>query len=494
MPREHPQEHPDPQLLEKFMRNELELPARRRIVRHMLAGCAHCLEVTRRLWALGEQRLDAPLEPLPEAGGLPPSSYQAAFERMVDVGRRHEQRIAVERAEAPRLLAELLRHPGPRRLGLLCGDERFQTIACGELLAGRCREAAPRDPELALEMGELAVAVAEQLDRRLAGAAVVQSLRLRSWARFAHARRCAGDRAGAERAFAMAESLRDRGAGDALDEAELLALEAGLYGAAGKLDEARRLLERAAALYERAGERPLLGRTLVQKGMLCAWAGQQEAAIDLLRRGVEAIAESAEPRLLATALHGLAALLGGAGRGEEGLQVLARAREICRELQDRRELLRLRRLEGKIEEALGRPEAAEAALVEARDGLLGEALGWESGLALLDLAILYERQGRRSALRALAEAVQPILRAPDVRQPAAAALLVFRRLVETGHVTLEFLLEMSRFLAGSLRSRQPEAHWGLEPFEGVPAPGRDEAATPRRPWPEPQAPPMEVVD
>jgi len=36
------------------MRNEVAGEERRRIVRHLLAGCARCGAVTRRLWALGE--------------------------------------------------------------------------------------------------------------------------------------------------------------------------------------------------------------------------------------------------------------------------------------------------------------------------------------------------------------------------------------------------------------------------------------------------------
>jgi hypothetical protein len=49
-----PYDHPDPQLLERFMRNEASVEERRWIVRHLLAGCAQCGTITRRLWELGE--------------------------------------------------------------------------------------------------------------------------------------------------------------------------------------------------------------------------------------------------------------------------------------------------------------------------------------------------------------------------------------------------------------------------------------------------------
>jgi len=47
-------EHPDPDLVERFMRSELAGDDRRRIVRHLLTGCPRCVEITRRLWSLGD--------------------------------------------------------------------------------------------------------------------------------------------------------------------------------------------------------------------------------------------------------------------------------------------------------------------------------------------------------------------------------------------------------------------------------------------------------
>ncbi|HEX7185233.1 MAG TPA: hypothetical protein VF756_25640 [Thermoanaerobaculia bacterium] len=55
-------QHPDPQLLERFMRAELKSAERKAIVRHLLTGCPRCVEVTRRLWALGDFSPDSPLE------------------------------------------------------------------------------------------------------------------------------------------------------------------------------------------------------------------------------------------------------------------------------------------------------------------------------------------------------------------------------------------------------------------------------------------------
>lgn len=46
--------HPPEMRLVRFMRCELSQREVDPVVRHLLAGCPQCLEVTRRLWALGE--------------------------------------------------------------------------------------------------------------------------------------------------------------------------------------------------------------------------------------------------------------------------------------------------------------------------------------------------------------------------------------------------------------------------------------------------------
>ena len=47
-------DHPDSDLLERFMRHATDAAERQRVVRHLLAGCARCAAVTRSIWSLGE--------------------------------------------------------------------------------------------------------------------------------------------------------------------------------------------------------------------------------------------------------------------------------------------------------------------------------------------------------------------------------------------------------------------------------------------------------
>ena len=130
----------------------------------------------------------------------------------------------------------------------------------------------------------------------------------------------------------------------------------------------------------------------------------------------------------------------------ESLRALQRARRLYKRLGDGPGLARLRHLEGKIGQALGASAEAEAAFREARRGLVLEGLGGEAAEALLDLAILYARQGRSAEIRALAEELLPILRVPNIRQGVGAALLFFRGLAESEQASLEALSEILRYV------------------------------------------------
>lgn len=48
--------HRERELLRDFVLGKADPREARAVVRHLLAGCGSCLEVTRRLWALGEKR------------------------------------------------------------------------------------------------------------------------------------------------------------------------------------------------------------------------------------------------------------------------------------------------------------------------------------------------------------------------------------------------------------------------------------------------------
>lgn len=172
---------------------------------------------------------------------------------------------------------------------------------------------------------------------------------------------------------------------------------------------------------------------------------------------VPPVDDERQPALVAAALHRHASLLFEDGEGEEALPALRQARRLYDLLGDLPNLLRLRHLEGKIDQALGASGKAETAFLDARRGYIAEGMGGEAAAVLLDLAILYTREGRGAEIRPFAEDLLPILRTRGLRQGVAAALLFFRRLVETGHADLEVLAEVARYVNDPPRERREPA-------------------------------------
>ncbi|HET9211622.1 MAG TPA: hypothetical protein VFR03_14535 [Thermoanaerobaculia bacterium] len=88
----------------------------------------------------------------------------------------------------------------------------------------------------------------------------------------------------------------------------------------------------------------------------------------------------------------------------------------------------------------------EAALLAAHRAFLAEGRGDEAAAVLLDLAVLYTRQGRASEVLPLTRNLLPIFRTPGLRKGVAAALVCFRALAESGRADVGLLAEMARYV------------------------------------------------
>ncbi|HEX4965693.1 MAG TPA: hypothetical protein VF173_33085 [Thermoanaerobaculia bacterium] len=441
------EDHPDPQLLERFMRNQADSPERRTVVRHLLSGCVRCVAVTRRLWGLGETKSG-----FPELAGEEGAAYGRMLDDLSRRGSRREKRARSDRESAPRRLAELRElAPGERREKVASG-RRFHTPAVCELLTGESRRAG--------EWAELAVEAAGHLDVRRFGALLVRSLQARAWGALGNARRRAGNLDGAEAALAAAAKALSEGA-DPLDRAELLDFQARLLADRERFDDAECMLGRALALYRTLGERHLEGQALLFAAAVRSRRGGGEwvrEAIGRLREGLARLDEDRDPALAASAFHRLAGLLAENGHCEDAQAALWRARALYERLEDAPNLARLRLLEGILTETLGSPEVAEAAFREAMQESLQTGLAREAARALLGLALLYERQGRTADLARLAGELHSIIRVRDAGMSVTTALLFFRRLVETGYAKEDVLVEVARFLGEPPKVRR--AGWG----------------------------------
>ena len=434
------EDHPDPHLLERFMRNEADGEERRRIVRHLLAGCARCVGGDPA--DLGARRRAAGRS----AGEADPQPARAA-------GRAPDERTV---GQISRRLAEVLAFSRDERRERIGNDERFQSPALCELLMASSRQAVP--PVLAVERAEAAVDVAERLDIGRYGEPSARALRLRAWTCLGGARRLAGDPRGAREALEQAEPMLVEGE-DLLEEAELHELAACLEADQGGLEAAERRLDRALALARGLGDRHLEGADPGAEGdgpRLAAGGGAGVARDRMAGRGGGPPGRGAgagAPRLRAPSPRPAAR---ARKRREQALPALQRARRLYHRLGDEPNLVRLRHLEGKIGEAAGRAARGRGRVPRRAAGFPGRRAGRRRRRPPCSTSRCSTRgRGAAPEIRPLAEDLLPIFRAPDLRQGVAAALLFFRRLVETEHADLEVLSEVARYVNDPPRESRP---------------------------------------
>lgn len=444
-------EHPSPELLGKLMRGRLPAAETRRVLQHLVAGCAVCRDATA---ALVELKGAAP--EADRAAGASPAEAAGddAYDRVIDrVFRRIQQQdVALQReaAAARELFAELGQYPFPHQLLLVGNSPRFRSRSLCELLLDRCHEAGFQDPQRAIDLAHLAVAVAHRLTAQDAPVEIVRGIQARAWAQLGNALRVSGDHAAAEQAFASAEELLvAEPAIVPLDCARVLDQLASLRRDQGRYGEAFRLLDRVVSIFRKLGQWHLLGRALAQKSMVCDEVGDVETEMALLRQALDLLDPQADPRMFLAARHNLILALNQCGRHREAFALLYHTRPLYVEAGDRINLVRLRWLEGAVAAGLGRIDRAEDAFREVRDAWAGLGLGLDAALAALDLAGIYALQGRAGDMRRLAEEMLVIFQSQSIQREALAAILLFHRSALLDEVGTQLVEDLAKFLRRS---------------------------------------------
>ena len=351
-------------------------------------------------------------------------SYDDVFERVQRKMVQEADRLTPERPSTRELYAELLAHQAVEGLFQVHSTRRYASLSLCELLLKKSRDLVGKDPCQARRATDLAGAMTEQLDLDLYGAPVVQDTRAITWAYLAETRRVQADLRTAESSVTAAGRLLEGEPRELTSRAELLTLQASLRAYGGRFEQALGLLNRAASIYRRAGDRHLLGRTLLKKATVIGNAGQPDMAVRLIRRSMGLIDPPREPRLMVCALHNSIWFLNESGRTAEAAAWLQGARRLYQQAGDRRQLGRLRWLEGKLAQGL---DAAVGALTEARLGLAREGLSYEAALAAMDLAVLYANEGKCGAMRRQADQMLPFFRSEAMYRETVVALLSFQQ-------------------------------------------------------------------
>ncbi|HEX3126668.1 MAG TPA: hypothetical protein VH394_05005 [Thermoanaerobaculia bacterium] len=418
----------DPQDLAELSRENIAPEEKRRAVRRLLS-----------------------LAGLPAAAPQTPSQAQPA--ESAEPGELGEIRMSEralgilrENGRVSGLLARLEGLPPGERQALVRTDPDFQSWPLGQRLVEICLDLVYAGAAKAEELAELAIALSQGLDPVRYGAELINDFKAKAWACMGEVLRSRADLRGADEAFVVAEGLLADGTGDVLEEARLLELKATLRRDQLRLEEAHSILDDVLAVYRQFRDFHQVGRALVQKGSVYGAANEFEPAIRWLRKGLGLIDPTRERRLELSARHSLMLCLHESGRDQEAWFLLKASRPEFVEHGGELLKLRLRWLEGKIQQSLDRLIEAEEALVESRRGLIEQGAGFEAALVCLDLAGLYAAQSRAGEMRRLVEEMLPIFQSRDIHREAIAALIVFQQAVRMEKLSADLLDEIRTFL------------------------------------------------
>jgi tetratricopeptide (TPR) repeat protein len=437
--------HPEPEALEQFVLGQLSPVEMRETARHLLTGCPQCQEVTASLWEPADVFEDP--RTLALEASAEDAAYDAVLDRVFEKVAAAESLLAGQRAAGRRLYEELMQCPAERRHLLLANCQRFRDRMLCERLIEASYEICFEDPRRAVEVAELAVAAADRLEPEdCGGAEALAGLRVRAWAHLGNAFRTSFDLQNSETAFATAEALLSESQITPGEKARVLSLLASWRKVQRRFAEASQIFDRVAAIYKRLGQWDLLGRTLLQKALVCGEAGDGEEEMRLLRRSLDLIDPQADPRTFLAARHNLINALYESGRAREAFALLYHTRPLYLKMGDRMSLLRLRWLEGLVAFGLRRTDQAEAAFREVRESFLELGLDYEAALASLDLAGVYALQGRTADVSRVAEETLRIFQSYNTHREAIAALLVFAAAARLDQAGLDLVREVSAFL------------------------------------------------
>ena len=424
--------HPDPVELARFMRGDLVSHDNRQMVRYLLTTWRACHGEMENLWGGGNRPAGS------EYAVALASGFAPLAERV-----RH---LAAERARMPELIALLRQLPPDRQRALVRSGPGFRSWSLCEWLIEECFRLAGSDLNQAEDLANLTVIVSQELAPGLYGIPLINDLKARAWSCVGEVLRLLSDLRSADDAFDRAEGLVAEGTGDALEEARVLEGRAALRRNQHRFAEAHRLLDEVIAIYRQYRDFHLVGRAYVQKGKVYGAADDLEPAIRWLRKGLGLIDSTRERRLELAARHSLMLYLEESGRHQEAWFLLKASRAEFVEHGGELLTLRLRWLEGKIQQTLGFPGEAETALIQARDGFIAQGAGFSAASVSLDLADLYASQGRAAEMRRVAEEMLPIFRSRDIHREAIAALIVFQQAVRMEKMNVNLLAEINSYL------------------------------------------------
>lgn len=442
--------HPTLDDFEGFLRNTSRpdrVASNARVVRHLLAGCPSCREqldgmgwggkrLERLLYLRAERQMDQD-----EGRGYDYSPAFAGAERSLAAFFAQGRLPEVSTEELWDELSSLSPDEQIRRVGT---DRRFAHPELIQQLVDGSRAARYQDPDKILHLAHLACLAAEACSVEEAGSPErLADLRAQGWRQYGNSLRVSGRIREAEAAFNRAQRCCEEGTGDPPLRARLFAQMVSLRIFQRRFDEAIRFADEAARIYRELDQTNSLASVMVQRAVASLYSGDAEEAVRTLNRAIPLIEPQGDPHLLLAACHNLVRCYIDLDRPEQALSLYFDAQDLYHEFRDPLILLRASWQEGQLLRDLGHTQAAEAALLQAREGFGQRELLYEVAQVSLDLAAVYVRQGDAAKLEQTVAETVPIFRALGVDREALASLLQLRQMVQHGRQAFELIRLLS---------------------------------------------------
>jgi tetratricopeptide (TPR) repeat protein len=249
--------------------------------------------------------------------------------------------------------------------------------------------------------------------------------------------------------FSQAWSLWDSGddAVGLLSKAHLLDREASLRRAQGNFVEALKLHHEALESAQLVD----LGDILLSKAITLGEKGDYEGSIEALERADREVDGERQPRLLFSVRFNRAANLVRLGRAREAVPLVGEVRALAERLRNELDLVRTLWLEGNTLAGVGGLAEASAALAQVCRAF-GRKLPFDHALAGLDLALVYQKEGRLEEVQQLAVELLNIFQAHEAYREATAALILFRDAAARGVVTEDLVRRLQDYLSKASRN------------------------------------------
>jgi len=407
-----------------LLEGRLTRRAARAVVAHLFQGCAACA---------------AALLPQPAAE----HEYEGAIESAFATARARVR----EGAEAERWLAFYISSGRSSFSNFpLRQKRRIASWSLCEALLQLSHALRKDYPQEMVHFAEIAVEVASLVHWLPYRLEQLRDLEARAWGELANAYRVADELPLAESALEQAYERCRVGTGEPLLLARLDDVAASLFASQRRFEEAFQCLEKARALFLRAGDRHGAGRTLIKKGLFSGYDGHPEAAVQLLTDGLNEIDRDRDPDLVYHSLHNIVFLTMETGDLERARDFLLLLLPLAERRAGRLDRLKLRWIEGRLAAGLGDFAAAEQIFAQAKRAFERAGLFYHAAGAGLDLAAVWFRQGRTAEVKGLVGELVTAFSRVQVEREAIAALLMLHQALARDRATFELIQQASAVL------------------------------------------------